>query len=247
MESNMSMQYLKKLRYKSSFSRTELHEAMKDCGIEAGDALLKARLQKLLKAGDIVRVGRNAYCVPNDNMHVYKHNYSELACEVAKLVTTDFPYLDFTIMDYIQMNAFIDHQMAHNIVFLSIEADLGDFVFDHLKERYPGKVLINPTPEIFHRYWYDDMIVIEKLVSEAPLGVHEKWHTRLEKLLVDVLTDPLLINSINKAEQPTIYENAFEQFVIDESCLFRYAKRRGVEKKVRAFIKNETKVQLRKA
>ena len=44
---------------------------------------------------------------------------------------------------------------------------MGGFVFDTLKKKYPGKVLINPTSEIYHLYWYDDMIVIEKLVSEV--------------------------------------------------------------------------------
>ena len=75
----------------------------------------------------------------------------------------------------------------------------------------------------------DDMIVIEKLVSEAPRGKQELWHTRLEKLLVDVLTDDLIQESVSEAEWPKIYEDAFQKYAIDESCFFRYAKRKGAE------------------
>lgn len=246
MDTKKNVGYLEKLKWKSSFSRNDLLEAITSLGSDMGEALFKATLQKLLKSEAIVRVGRNAYCIPDTNVHIYNYNYSDLACEVAKQVAKDFPYLDFTIMEYIQLNAFVNHQLAHNIIFLSVEADLGNFVFDKLKEIYPGKVLIYPTPDIFHQYWYDGMIVIEKLVSEAPMGVKQRWHTRLEKLLVDVMTDPLLIDSISEAERPVIYENAFEQFIIDESCLFRYANRRGAGEKIRDFIKYKTTVKLKK-
>lgn len=73
-----------------------------------------------------------------------------------------------------------------------------DFVFDSLKEKYQGKVLINPTVDIYHQYWSDNMIVIIKLTTEAPKGKKESWHTRLEKILVDIMSEPLLIASISE-------------------------------------------------
>ena len=89
------------------------------------------------------------------------------------------------------------------------------------------------------------MIVIGKLVSEAPMGQNEKWNTRIEKLLVDVITNPILLSSISEKELTNIYEEAFAKYAVDESCMFRYAKRRGAEKKIREFIKKNTNVQLR--
>ena len=77
------------------------------------------------------------------------------------------------------------------------------------------------------------------------MGKVEKWNTRLEKLLVDIMTNSILISSISESELPNIYEEAFNKYVVDESCMFRYAKRRGAEKKIRDFIKNNTNVQLR--
>lgn len=54
--------------------------------------------------------------------------------------------------------------------------------------------------------------------------MEEAWHTRLEKLLVDLVSDSLLQEVISKSEYPAILEGTFSGYVIDESCLFRYAK-----------------------
>ena len=240
-----TLQYLQPLSNLSSFTRNDLFQAIKQYSADISESTFKAMLQNLLIDGQVFRVGRNAYCVADGHMQSYSYEYSESAHSVADSIKENHPYLDFIVFELVQLNEFLNHQLAHNIVFVSVESDLGDFVFDMLKEQYPGKVLIYPTPEIFHQYWYDDMIVIEKLVSEAPRGKQELWHTRLEKLLVDVLTDDLIQESVSEAEWPKIYEDAFQKYAIDESCFFRYAKRRGAEIKIRKFIKEKTTVRLR--
>lgn len=50
-------------------------------------------------------------------------------------------------------------------------------------------------------------------------------------MLVDVVANPLLLDSVSESEYPTIYEAAFSMYVVDESCLFRYTARRAVDKK----------------
>ncbi len=244
-EDRMIAYCLSILRNKKSFSRLELLDVLQREGKAISEASFKVELQKLLKEGSIVRVGRNAYCVPKDGVKVYQYNYSDESKKIASLLMDKYPLLDFTIMDFVQLNEFLNHQLAHNVIFVSVEDKLGDFVFDALKEIYPGKVLINPTPQIYHQYWYDGMIVVGRLITEAPVGQQEKWNTRIEKLLVDVVTNPILESSISETELPNIYEEAFAKYAIDESCMFRYAKRRGADKKIREFIRNNTNVQLR--
>ena len=244
-EKSCQMNYLEILNSRSSFSRCELLETMKMSGLEIGEAVFKATLQKLLEKGQIVRVGRNAYCVAGEDLKIYEYQYSDLACNVAACIKEKYPYLDFTVLEMIQLNEFVNHQLAHNVVFISVEEDIGDFVFDTLREKYPGKVFIYPNTEMYHKYRCDDMIVIEKLVSEAPKGQKEKWHTRLEKLLVDLMSDHLLRSSVSEGEYSAIYEDAFRKYAVDESCMFRYAKRRGSDKKIVTFIQNNTSVVLR--
>ena len=190
--------------------------------------------------GVIARVGRNAYCIPQNGERVYSYQYSDLANEVADTIIDAHPYLRFSITELVQINEFANHQIAHNVIFLSVEDDVADFVFVTLKDKYPGKVLLNPNAELFHRYWYDN-----KLITEAPKGKECPWHARLEKVLVDILNEPLWLESISESELPTIYEDAFSRYVIDESCLFRYAQRRTAEKRIKAFIAEKTNIALR--
>ena len=105
-------------------------------------------------------------------------------------------------------------------------------------------MLINPTVDIYHQYWSDNMIVIIKLTTEAPKGKKESWHTRLEKILVDIMSEPLLIASISEAEYPRIYMDAFERYIIDKNCLIRYANRRKSTKKIQKFIHEKTNINL---
>lgn len=77
-----------------------------------------------------------------------------------------------------------------------------------------------------------DMLVIKKLITEAPKGTDEFWHTDLEKMLVDIVSDKLLRSCVNQGEYKTIFTQAFKDFYIDESQLFRYARRRNAKAKV---------------
>ena len=44
---------------------------------------------------------------------------------------------------------------------------------------------------------------------------------------------------------PAIYETAFNSYVVDESQMFRYAKRRKSADKIKNFIQEETDAKLR--
>ncbi len=237
-------QYITGLNGKDRFSRKELLESFRLGGYTLSNAAFYKKIEELVRQGDIVRAGRNVYRLPKDNIMVYEHTYSELAQEVADKISEQYPYLAFSVFELVQLNDFVNHQIAHNVIYLSVEAEAVDFVFGTLKESYPGKVLINPTVELYHQYWTDNMIVLGKLTTEAPKGTNVAWHTRLEKMLVDLFSDPLIMASVGESEFPTIYQDAFTRYVIDEKALFRYANRRKVDKKLLNFIKNKTDIRL---
>ena len=241
----MVSECIRALAEKKSFSRQEFFQVFREKGFEAGEESLKKTLQKMLNDGTIVRVGRNAYCVPVKGMSQYEYQYSNISNNVARIIKDNHPYLEFLIFELFQLNEFVNHQLAHNIIFVSVESEIMDFVFNTLKESYPGRVLVNPTIEVFHQYWVDNMIVVIKMITEAPKGQRQKWHTRIESILVNLMTVPLLQESISENEYAAIFEGAFTRYVIDESCLFRYAKRRGAYNKIKRFIKEKTKSTLR--
>lgn len=237
-------QYLTGLNGKELFSRKEILESFRLGGYSLSDAAFYKRIEELVRQGEFVRVGKDVYHIPRSKVTAYEHTYSELAEEIANKMSVQYPYLSYSIFELVQLNDFVNHQIAHNVIYLSVEAEAIDFVFDTLKEDYPGKVLINPSVEIYHQYWSDNMIVIEKLTTEAPKGQKVSWHTRLEKMLVDLLSDPLILASVGESEYATIYQDAFTRYIVDEKRLFRYANRRKVDKKILKFIKEETEIKL---
>lgn len=217
---------------------------MRDDNPRLSEASFKVKLQELLNEGYIARVGRNAYLFCDEGKGAYFYEYSDYAKEVANNIIIKYPKIDFRIFELIQLNELINHQIAHNILFVSVESDLGEFVFEALKELYPGKVMLEPTNEDIHRYWSEGMIVVEKLTTESPKGVNQSWNTRLEKLLVDIVRDNYVKSNFSESEIPTIYENAFEKYVVDESMLRRYAMRRTAAKEILDTIKNKTNIKL---
>lgn len=233
------------LSQRKSFSFDDFYAASQNSGHSLGEAAMRKKLQELQKSGEVVRVGRNAYCMPSNPVRYYQYSYSELARNVAAIMMESYPAVGFTVFEIVQLNEFVNHQLAHDVLFLSVEEELMDFVFGTMKERFPGKVMLDPTPELYHQYWYENMIVIDKLVTEAPKSREVPWHTRLEKLLVDLLSNPILTGSISESEVPAVFEDAFTKYVIDESSLLRYAKRRGADKRLRTMIREKTDITLR--
>lgn len=237
--------YFEGIRNKKSFNRQTVLQSFRDGGYELSDASFYKKFAAMVREGELARVGNGIYCFPEKNVKPYKHEYSEFAVEVASLLQEQYPLLDFSVMEMVQLNDFVNHQIAHNTLFLSVESDVIEFIFDSLREKYFGKVFINPTSEMYHQYWSDNMIVINKLITEAPKSSTVSWHARLEKMLVDIVADSLLSKSFSESEYPGIYENAFSMYVIDESCLFRYATRRTVDKKIKGIIQEKTNIKLR--
>lgn len=238
-------QYLSMLAKEPCFTKATLLKNVQVDEPHISASSFYRMMRKMLLDGEIIRVGRDAYSVPEKNVTSYSHDYLEIASSLVDYLKITSPKIDFRIFETVQLNEFLNHQIGRNVIFLSVEKDLGDFLFEGLRERFNNNVLLNPTPDVFHQYWKEDMIVIEKLTTEAPKGKQEAWHTDLEKMLVDIMADKLVADSFSESEYPLVYETAFENFVIDESQMFRYAKRRTVDKKIKDFLRDNTTVQLR--
>lgn len=238
-------QYLSGLAEMPFFTKASLLENVKieEPGISTSS--FYRMMRGMISRGEIIRVGRDAYTIPENKVALYSHEYLEIANSLADYLKVNYPKVDFRIFEIVQLNDFLNHQIGRNVIFLFIEDDLGDFLFEGIRDRYNNNVLLNPTSNVFHQYWKEDMIVIEKLTTEAPKGKQEFWHTDLEKILVDIMADKLIADSFSESEYPLIYESAFNNFVIDESKMFRYAKRRTVDQKIKDYLRNNTTVQLR--
>lgn len=220
------------------FARSDLQVVMEECGYKTSESITNHMVTRLLAAGDIARVGRNRYCVA-DSLKIYHFPHSDFAVSVADEILEAHPYLNFRIFELVQLNEFVNHQIAHNIVFVSVEGELEEDVFNTLWERHKGSILLKPDADELFRYLNEDMVVIVKLPTESPKGIDVFWDTRLEKLLVDIAVDKLLRKVVYSGEYPAIYQEAFRKYAIDKNVMFRYARRRGALGKYREFLVNE--------
>lgn len=233
------------LKNKEPFGRKEIFQVLEEQYKGLSQASYKLKMQRLLESGQIARAGRNLYCIPDNQMPVYCYGYSEFAIKIQEIINEKHPFLEYRIFELVQMNEFLNHQIAHNTIFVFVEADLGDFVFETLKEKFPGKILLNPSVKEYHLYWQDDLIIVGKLPTEAPKGKKVAWHTCPEKMLVDMTAEKVIKTTFSEAEYPDVLEQAFQKYIIDESQMFRYAKRRHVKDDILKIIHSQTTIKLR--
>ena len=229
---------LNKLGSLRSFSRADLYAIMMESGYQTSDSIVNHLIGRMVHDGAVIRLGRNRYTVANDKK-IYHFPHSEKVISLADEIRSAHPYLDFRIFELVQLNEFVNHQIAQNMIFVSVEGELEEDVFNTLWENHEGSVLLKPSIEDLFRYMTEGIIVINKLPSESPKGITDFWDTRLEKMLVDIAVDKLLGKVVYSGEYPAIFQDAFVKYAIDKNVMARYARRRGALDKYRAFLRNE--------
>ena len=216
------------------FSRNDYISAMSQ-EYDMTDTQIAYDLQKRLDSGIVIHVGWDKYTVPKQK-HLYSYRYSKTAEDIASRLAQEFYDLNFRIFELIQLNEFMNHLMAHNTIFVSVENELQDFVFDSLKNIYPGHVMLRPSVDEYFRYVQDDEIIIGRLPTETPKGYTRDWESRIEKVLVDVLTDKLINRIVPENEKEAIVTGVFESYLLDEKAILRYAKRKGADAKLSGIL-----------
>lgn len=223
------------LRNMPVFTRANYYEAMRQEANKASLAGLSYALSKQVVDNNIIHIGRDQYSF-SKGRHAYRHTYSETSERIASEMTEEYPSGNFQIFELVQLNAFVNHQIAHNTIFVFVENELVDYVFDMLKMKHPGKVLLKPSVEDYYKYYVDDLIVVLRLPSESPKEAGCNWHSRLEKILVDISVDKLVSKLVSRGEYPLIFNDAFSRYAIDTKAMLRYANRRGAAARFKAML-----------
>ena len=237
--------YIDGLNGKETFSKKDVLASFRSGGYSLSEASFEKKFASLVESGEIARVGRGIYSLPKTPSAPYKYEYSDFAKEVASYLISQYPAIDFSLEELLQLNEFGNHFLTHNAIFLSVEGDCEEFVFEALRSRYFGKVLLDPDLSEYDRYKSDGVVIVNRLVTESPREKKGRYRARLEKLLVDLIADPLISKLVSQSEYPEIYDNAFFSCPIDESSLFRYAKRRSVYDEIMKMIEEDTEINLR--
>lgn len=241
--------FLANLSQWECFDRNKMLEEFLKESPELSEAAFKYRLQKLLKEGIIERIGRNKYCIASQEKAFYEHNYSKRAKELALKIVGNFTYVEFRIFEPLQVFELIDDGYDSDVMFVFIDADYLSYAKDVLSEFYPEMVLLKPDSEEFNgKIIYekpDGWIVLNSLVSEAPRGRGRLWHTDLEKMAADLISDKVLHSLWSDSQLAALFETIFEKYHVDESKMLRYARRRKGAEKLINFVKENTNIKFK--
>lgn len=231
-----------KIFNKNTFRKT-VHSIYPDCS----EASINWMLVTLRKQNHLATTGAGKYFrisqdAPLKKQYSYPHSPEYLALE--KEIKEAFPLLNFQMWELIQLNDFVNHQIAKNVIFIEVEPMLVDTVYEQLHEKHPY-AMIQPTTDSFYKQRGSETdIVVQKLVTEAP-SPDANHSCAIEKLLVDLLSKKLSGSLIERSEYPRIYEDIFHKFLLDETKMFRYAKRRHLYENLISFIDTHTDVKLK--
>lgn len=177
----------------------------------------------------------------------FSHRLSKKLSSVHQVLQKAFPYLDYLCWETSLLHEFMTHQPGQSLIVIEAEKDACESVFNGLREKYNGKVFLNPNRSMMEKYvlpQVDPMIVIP-LISQSPRMTDSGIPSpKLEKILVDIFVNEDIFFAFQGRELSNIYENAFAAYWMNERTMFRYASRRKADARLREFIQKKTKIQL---
>lgn len=234
------------------FRKTDLRDFYKRQNIELTEKTFR-RILYALEKQDIVRPVDAGVYIFGDNQaqplqkKKFSPTFSSEIRELNTFIKTAFPYTEYLIWETRILHEFMLHQPGQNQIIMEVEKDAAASVFNFLNDRYTGRVFLQPDREIIERYALRsaDSIIISALLIQAPIQrVNNIPCPKLEKILVDVFANDEKFFVFQGQELVHIYEIAFRTYRISEKTLFRYAQRRKVHQKLKAFIRQKTDIQL---
>jgi hypothetical protein len=226
---------LKKLNEEKTFDRETLLNVVKEQSNEFSKNSLSWLINKMTGYGEIIRIARNRYKVVVESERV-KIKYSPLISDKIKCINDfmreKYQLVDYCIWETVQLNEFLNHQIANNVIVIEVENMLENTVYLGLREEFDKNVLLKPNNKEAMYYREKDTIFLMRLISEAPVNKKENHTNTIEKLLVDLETNKIMLSTISSSEYDHIYYDIFEKYLVDEPKMMRYARRRNSQKKV---------------
>jgi len=185
------------------------------------------RIFTLVQKGVLNRIGRGKYSLGTSKIYIPEIT-NKLKTIYSKL-KKEFPFLEVCLWNTSSFNEFMVHQPGRFYIMIEVEKDASESVFFFLKEvKY--SVFIDPTNDLFEKYLPDEKetLIVKPLVTEAPIQKIEGVNTTtLEKMLVDVFCDDLILSAQQGSEMRTIFQEAMNKYTLNENRMIRYADRRG--------------------
>ena len=229
----------KVFRDERTLTTREIMNRLKSFDPEAKEGTLSARLHHLKEEGLVRTVSRGIYALGSKN--TFEPVIPKELKSMFRGIRKQFPFIDsLCIWDSIWLNEFTIHQAFSSIVVVDTERDTEQAVFEYVRSSY-SPVFVSPTPKEVDNYITPSRksFVVKSLVSESPLMMLDRTCIpRLEKILVDLVSEADLFIAFQGAELRTIFRRALTEYNMSLSTLRRYSRRRGKLKEIQEFIRD---------
>lgn len=237
----IDFQILKQFKDKGYFDRDALIALLVEFDPEITESSLTWRIHDLLKRNVIDQIKLGIFSISNRKK--YSPEISQKLVQLAKIVSLRFDDLDYCIWSTEWLNDFTQHQLGSFFYIVEVEKDFVEEVFNAYSELKQFRVYLASQDEIFERYTLNEYsVIIKPLISRSPkkkVLIKNKYRIcipSIEKILVDVYSDPITFYSIQGSELETIFENAIKRYLINFTKLISYAKRRTKEVNIQNYL-----------
>jgi hypothetical protein len=224
-------------------SRKELLERVAALNPALKKGTLDVYLHRLALRNQLVHAGRGVYALPDaslgpDFTPAVPPKLAKLWQEVAAELFLDAGCVWTTQW----LNDFTSHQVMRTVQLVEVAPEALQSTYYALKDRLGGRVFLQPDAHVLELYVAEtpEAVLVLPLVSRAPLRqLNGTPVPRLEKLLVDLLSEPVLLAAYQGEELRTIYRTAAHRYRLDARTLLSYAKRRGRGPALRELLRAE--------
>lgn len=220
------------------FTRKELITSLKSEDRIGSPGTLSEQLNRLLKSGQLVRVERGVYKLPDDARKDFSVVCSEDMRRINQQMKSQFPFVDYCLWPASALMPYMHHIPNLNLLFVDVEREVAESVFNLLNTDRNKRVFLMPSQTDIERYISThDAIIIRPLISESPLQLMEGINTpAIEKILVDMMGD-VEFSFLQGSELYHVFTSIFEKHNVNKNKLLRYASRRGRKVEVEELLK----------
>jgi hypothetical protein len=232
---------IEEFKERESFSREELFEFFRFFEPNLKEGTFGWRIYDLKNKNIIKSIKRGLYTISYKPK--YKPDLSSELIKLTKKVQEKFQDIKYCIWETDWLNEFSQHQTSKRILIIEIEKDFVESLYYYLKDTFKHDLYLNPDNKAIEFYISesDFPVVIKKLITRSPIGKRTENKLKvstplLEKILVDLFAGEKLFYFYQGSELMHIYENAINNYTINFTKLFSYARRREREQEIKSFI-----------
>ena len=230
----------------NTFTREELYDYLEQSFFpNLKETTFRWWVYELKKANIIVSVTRGMFKL-SDNKTIFEPAINNKHYKISHLLQKNFNSISYCIWSSNWLNEFSRHQAANEIIFVEVERDLVNSVFNLLLDNYFKNVYIEPDKFVTETYVSENQtsIIIKSMITKSPIqSVKSVKVPKLEKILVDLFSDNKYLVAYKGYEQKVIFENAFAKYQLNLSNLINYSRRRKKDKLIIDFLITKIKIE----